>query len=227
MTVAHWRRFVCNLATRSEMSAITEGEWFAAKVDETIPAGEAIWLGLDLGWKYDTTAMVPLWVRDPEYRLFGAATVLEPPRDGSQLDAHEVEAALRAIHERNPIETVVMDMTSGEQLSQWIQEEFGAEVVDRTQGNVLAAMDYARFMEALREGWLHHVGDSGLTRHALNAVARLLPNGDAKFERPKQSRTVTGSLASTRVIDALVAAAMVHTAAAANLMAEELQPFVL
>jgi hypothetical protein len=31
-----------------------------------------------------------------------------------------------------------MDMTAGEQLSQWIQEELGAEVVDRTQGNAFA-----------------------------------------------------------------------------------------
>jgi phage terminase large subunit-like protein len=174
-------------------------------------------LVFDLGWKYDTTALVPLWVRDPEFRLLGEATILEPPRDGSQLDAHLVEAALLAEHERGPIHTVVMDMTNGEQLSQWIQEELGAEVIDRTQGNALACLDYARFMEALREGWLWHTGDPGLTQHALNAVARLLPQGDTKFERPKESRTVRDELARRRVIDALVAAAMVHTSAAASL----------
>jgi hypothetical protein len=32
---------------------------------ERIPAGVPVSLGLDLGWKYDTTALVPLWVRDP------------------------------------------------------------------------------------------------------------------------------------------------------------------
>ena len=216
MTVAHWSRFTCNLASRVAMAAITESEWHAARSQERIPPGETIWLGLDLGWKYDTTAMVPLWVRDREFRLFGAATILEPPRDGSQLDAHRVEDALRAIHSANPLEWVVMDMTSGEQLSQWIQEELGAKVIDRQQSNTLAALDYARFMEALREGWLRHTGDPGLTSHALNAVARVLPNGDAKFERPKQSRTVVAALQKTRVIDALVAAAMVHTSAAAG-----------
>jgi hypothetical protein len=70
-------------------------------------------------------------------------------------------------------------------------------------------------MEALREGWLWHTGDPGLTSHALNAVARLLPQGDTKFERPKESRTVRDELARRRVIDALIAAAMVHTTAAA------------
>jgi phage terminase large subunit-like protein len=217
MTLGHWCRFKCNMPTRSDLAAITEAEWAAAITSERIPAGESIWLGLDLGFKRDTTAMVPLWIRDPEFRLFGAATILEPPRNGDQLDAHLVEQALVEIHERNPIETVVMDMTQGAQLSQWIMEEFDADVVDRTQSPKLLALDYARFMEALREGWLKHTGDPGLTSHALNAVARVLQNGDAVFERPDKSRSVGHELARRRVVDALDAAAMVHTSAAAYL----------
>jgi phage terminase large subunit-like protein len=219
-SLPHWRRLTCNLPTRSITAAITEREWYAARTDERIPGGVPVWLGLDLGWKYDTTAMVPLWIRDPEFRLFGPATILEPPRDGSQLDAHLVEAALRAVHAANPVHTVVMDMTNGAQLSQWIEEELGAEVIDRTQVNSLATLDYARFMEALREGWLKHTGDRGLTSHALNAVARVLPQGDTKFERPKESRTVRDELQRRRVVDALIAAAMVHTTAAAELNVE-------
>jgi phage terminase large subunit-like protein len=61
MTPQHWRRFVCNLPTRSDYAAIQESEWFGAQVDDRPPAGEPIWLGLDLGWKWDTTAAVPLW----------------------------------------------------------------------------------------------------------------------------------------------------------------------
>jgi phage terminase large subunit-like protein len=213
----HWRRFTCNLPTRAVEAAIQEREWATAKVDDVIPDGQGIWLGLDLGWIYDTTSMVPLWIRDDEYRLFGPATILEPPGDGSQLDAHLVEAALIRIHERWPIHTVVMDMTEGAQLSQWIMEELGAEVVARTQSRPLAVMDYARFMEALREGWLKHSGDVGLTRHALNAVAQMLPGGDFFFARPREARKVSESLRRARVIDALVAAAMVHTSAAAAL----------
>jgi hypothetical protein len=71
-------------------------------------------------------------------------------------------------------------------------------------------------MEALREGWLKHTGDKGLTRHAMNAIAVMLPGGDHKFARPKESRTVNDMLSRLRVIDALVAAAMVHTSAASG-----------
>ena len=61
-------------------------------------------------------------------------------------------------------------------------------------------------------GWLKHSGDAGLTRHALNAVARILPQGDARFDRPSQTRQ--SSEQDRRVIDALTAAAMVHSFAA-------------
>lgn len=213
MTMAHWRRFTCNLPTRESGSAISEAEWHAAVSQEPLPEGVPVVLGVDLGWKYDTTALVPLWVRDPEYRLLGPATVLEPPRNGAMLDPHLVEDAIAAIHERNPLELVVMDMHGGAQLAQWIEETFRCPVVDRSQTNTWKALDYARFTEALRAGWLWHSGDESLTRHVMNATAKQLPGGDIVFERPHRSRTGGDQLQAARVIDALVAAAMAHTAA--------------
>jgi hypothetical protein len=118
MTLEHWRRFVCNLPTRSGNAAIAEAEWFAARdVDERIPAGEPVGLGLDVAWKWDTTALVPLWRATTEFHLLGEAIVLEPPRDGTSLDPNLVERALIELHERNPIATVVMDMSRAEQLA--------------------------------------------------------------------------------------------------------------
>ncbi len=130
MNMAHWRRFTCNLPTRSDAAAITELEWAAAKTDEQIPLGIPIWLGLDVGWKYDTTSMVPFLLTDLEHRLLGPAKVLVPPRDGTSLDPHSVEIALLAVHKRNPIHTVVMDSTRAEQLGAWIEETLGAVVVE-------------------------------------------------------------------------------------------------
>lgn len=212
MTLQHWRRFVCNLPTRGDNAAIQEVEWHNAASDERIPAGVHVSVGLDVAWKWDTTAAVPLWVRDEHFRLFGPAKILVPPRDGSSLDPNEVEHALVEIHERNPVDTVVMDTTRAEQLGSWIEAEFGATVIDRSQTNSHAAQDFERFMDALRNGWLKHSGDPGLTRHVLNAIARVLPYGDARFDRPSQTRQ--SSAQDRRVIDALTAAAMVNALAA-------------
>jgi phage terminase large subunit-like protein len=224
MTEHHWRRFVCNLPTRTESAAIQEAEWWAAKTDVEIPPGTPVWLGLDIAWKWDTTAAVPLWWRDSEFRLLGSAKILTPPRDGTSLDPNLVEEMLLEVHERNPVHTVVMDPTKAEQLAVWIADTLGATVIERTQSHSFAVEDYNRFMEALREGWLLHAGDAGLTAHAMNAVARVLPHGDARFDRISSTRQ--GGNQDVRVIDALTAAAMVHSTAAMGLRVKAL-PFAM
>ncbi len=212
MTMKHWLRFVCNRPTRSDAAAIQETEWRGAATSDVIPAGVPVWLGLDVAWKWDTTAMVPLWWRDIHYRLLGPAEILTPPRDGTSLSPAKVEKALTDLHARNPIHTVVMDMSRAEQLAQWIGDTLGATVVDRPQSNVFAAEDYERFMEALRSGWLKHAGDAGLTSHVFNAITRVLPAGNARFDRPAEARV--SDQQERRVIDALTAASMVHAVAA-------------
>jgi len=224
MTLQHWRRFNCNLPTRGDDAAIQEVEWAGAAVADGIPEGEPVWVGLDVAWKWDTTAIVPLWMRDAEYRLLGDARVLVPPRDGTTLDPGLVERAFLELHARNPIHTVVMDMSQAEQLASWLESEIGATVVDRGTGNADAVVDYASFMEALRMGWLRHTGDQGLKRHVLNAVARILPLGDARFARPVESRRAPEQQ-ERRVIDALTAAAMVHAIAAGQEAAEPMVAF--
>jgi len=212
--LAHWRRFTCNLPTRTDAAAITEAEWLAGyEPGAEIPAGESIWAGLDLAFKWDTTALVPLWWESDDHRLLGPAEILVPPRNGNSLNPSLIEEAIEALHARTPIHTIVVDRSKAEQLCMWI-EELGIEVVERAQTNSFAVADHKLFMEALRSGWLKHTGDSGLTRHVLNAVDHVLPGGDTKFERPKESRTVSMEAQERRVIDALTAAAMAHSEAA-------------
>ena len=212
MTIQHWRRFVCNLPTRSEYAAIQESEWFAAQVPDDIPVGEPVWLGADIAMKWDTTALVPLWIKSDEYRLFGTPRILTPPRDGTMMDPTKIEQAFIDIHERTPIHTVVMDTSGSEQLAVWVERELGCLVMDMSQGIPVQVEEYARFMEALQRGWIKHAGDREFTRHVLNAVAKIQRGGDPIFERPHQSRRSVDEQ-DRRVIDALKAAAMVHRVA--------------
>ena len=207
-TLAHWSRYVCNRPTRSIDAAITEAEWAAAETHEEIPKGEPVMLGLDTAWKKDTTSIVPLWVRDRQFRLLGPATILVPPRDGNSLDHHAIERALVEIATRNPVSVVVMDVSFGlEQLAEWIEQNLHTRVIRRAQTDAFQVVDYESFMEALRVGWLKHTGDQGLTRHVMNAIARMLPAGRSRFDRALAGRDAHQE---ERVIDALVAAAMVH-----------------
>jgi phage terminase large subunit-like protein len=215
MTLGHWQRFVCNQATRSEETAITELEWAALGSDDVIPPGEPVWAGLDVAWKWDTTAIVPFWMPSNEERFVGVPEILTPPRDGNSLPPEEVQRALLRVHERNPIHTIVMDENAGgAQLAFWIEAELGSRVISHNQGHTAMALAYERWMEAMREGWLRHPRDPELTRHVLNAVAKLLPGGQTRFDRPAKSRSAGSQ--DRRVWDALTAASMVNSVAASE-----------
>ena len=219
-SLSHWQRLTCNIPTRDVNVAIGEREWEAARCADPIPAGEPVGCGLDLGWKIDTTAWVPLWVPSEEHRQFGPAEILIPPRDGSLLDVELVQDAFLRIHERNPVELVVMDMSNGATIANWLDKEFDIRVVDRTQSAAMAALGYSRWMDAMSRGFLKHSGDAGLSKHVLNAVAKPLGEGAAKFARPAESRRGSAAQHAARVIDALTAAEMIHTTYAAEFYEE-------
>ena len=212
MTPGHWARFVCNLATRTEGAAVGEREWLEAEVTEPPAKGTPCDVGLDMGWKIDATALVPLFQTDAGW-LFGKSRVLTPPRDGNSLRPERVLKEFEALHAEYPIRRVVMDPAAGaEQIQGWLEDELACEVVEHSQKNQPMCLAAARFMETLREGEQKHVQDADLTRHVLNAVARELPDGTFRFARPVDSRS-SNTEAPRREIDALIAACMVLSSA--------------
>jgi phage terminase large subunit-like protein len=218
MTEAHWRRLTCNQAVRGEGAAISAQEWQAAETNDRPERGTPVWCGLDLGWTWDTTAVVPLWVPQPGRRVLLEARIIVPPRDGTSTSPSKVQNALLEVHEVTPIHTVAMDKAAGgEQMAEWIQQTLGARVIGYTNGNAEQARCAQRFYEGLRaepEPTLQHVGDPALTQHVMNARARMLPRGDVVFDRPSSTRSAAGQ--DQRVIDGLSAAEIVHDAAVAR-----------
>jgi phage terminase large subunit-like protein len=207
MDLGDWKRLKCNRPTRSVISAITDKEWDDAQTSLEIPAGAEIEVGLDVAFKWDTTAFVPLW-KTANYRLLGAATILTPPRDGSSMHPDEIKHAALELHSAFAVRTVVMDMSRAEDIAAWIEDELGVTVIDRGQGNKDAVADYEAFMDGLRNGTLKHTGCHGLRAHVLHAIARRLPGGDHRFDRPSTVRQNVRAQ-DRRVIDALTGAAMV------------------
>ena len=84
----------------------------APRSTDEIPEGEPVYVGIDVGWKHDTTGIQPLWCRDSEYRLLDQGVTLTPPRDGNSLHPDVLKAALYKIRARNPIHKVVMDVSA-------------------------------------------------------------------------------------------------------------------
>jgi phage terminase large subunit-like protein len=214
--LSHWLRLVCGVPARVDDASIGEPEWDKRGSKRVIPEGATIMLGLDLGWKWDTTAIVPLWSQAGKPDLLGPANILVPPRNGESLSPKVLEAALRDYASRFHVTSVVMDPSKGgEQLAEWIGTELGIDVLILEQTPDLLA-DYAeRFKQGIREAGFEHTRDPGLKSHAMNAVDRDVADGRARFDRPSVSRNA--SKQERRVIDALIAASMVYFASATGL----------
>jgi phage terminase large subunit-like protein len=90
-----WARFACGLWVRGQESAISPEDWSRCLDKEAvIPDGSPAWLGLDLAWTIDCTAIVPLWMEGPRRRVVGRPVILRPPGDGSMIDERAIVWAL-------------------------------------------------------------------------------------------------------------------------------------
>jgi len=206
-----WLRLTCNIATRSSNAAIPEADWDACQTDERVPDGAHVGVGIDAAWSVDCFAIVPLWMKSQTERIFDNPEILTPPRNGSLLSTDEVHEALERIHERTPIDVVVMDITKAQETAQWLADEFDITVIDRSQKNAEQSNDYELFMQGIRKRWIQHTGHPVFRRHALNAISRRLEGDKNRFDRPSTSRNTKAGRQERRVIDALTAAAMIHS----------------
>jgi hypothetical protein len=216
MTAGQWARFACGVWVTAPDAAVVAADWERARTDDRPAPGEAIWgVGVDLGWVWDTSALCPLWVPEPDRRVLLDPVIITPPRDGSSIPPSQIRAALQGIYNEHPFARVAMDKAAGgEQLAEWIEDTLRAEVVLYTNGTAERARVAQRFLEGIRADptpTLQHTGHPELTRHVLNAVARVLPRGDVVVDRPNQSRSAQAQ--DQRVIDGLTAASIVNDAA--------------
>jgi phage terminase large subunit-like protein len=200
MTEWQWARFACGVWVKGEDAAISPIDWQACADDGlTIPNGSDVYLGIDLGWKWDTTAIVPLFVRDGEY-LIGKPWVIVPPRDGTSTREEDIIDPIRLAADRWNIKAVVMDPEAGgEQMAQKLERDLGLAVATHSQKSGPMALAAQRTLSAIRGRTLRHPGDTTLTNHVLAAEAKTVYGELWKFVKPRKGG---------QVIDACVAMAM-------------------
>jgi phage terminase large subunit-like protein len=206
MTRWQWARFACGVWLRGEGAAITPGEWDELREKTKIPDGAPVYIGVDLGWKIDTTALVPLQWESTERRVVSDVVVLEPPGDGTLLDDRLITQALLDLAARFEVLGVIYDPNAGgQQMIQALNRKHSLPFIEHSQQNSPIAVADARLMEAIRRKELVHDGDKVLREHVLNAVEKPLGGEQFRFDRPKRGER--------KPIDALRALSMVHSVA--------------
>ena len=204
MTAAQWARFACGVWMREEDSAISPVEWAACAKDYApIADGEAVRVGVDLGWKWDTTAIVPHHMSPEGQATVGDPVIVVPPRDGTSTAKERILRPILELAERYHLLEVVIDpQAGGEQLAQELEAN-GIEVVAYSQKPGPMSLAAERLTEAVRSGSLHHPDSYEFNAQVLAASRRSTAGEAWSFVKPK----------SRRPIDGVVALAMVHSIA--------------
>lgn len=173
MTPWQWARFACGVWVQGEDAAISPVDWGrCGDPGLVIGDGEAVWVGLDLGWKWDTTAIVPVAAGGDGVRV-GVPAIVEPPRDGTSTAEEDIIGPLLEMRARWKVLGVVFDRNAGgQQLAQRLERDHGMTVVDYSQDPAPMAAAAERLAEAVRSGGLTHPADERLTAHVLAAVAK-------------------------------------------------------
>jgi phage terminase large subunit-like protein len=216
-----WARFACGIWMFGEQGAISEREWRACEhADAEIPLGATgVTIGIDLGWRWDTTAIVPVREDEGSY-VVGSPAVIVPPRDGSATPYEDIWAVVEEMAERYSHPMFVIDPEAdGEQLAQQIENELDAEVTVYSQKPVPMALAAQRLSTTISGKKLRHRGHPVLTRHVLAATAKSVGEG-WRFVKPK---TRSGPAA---VIDGAIALAMAICVAQAPQDPGSLAPMV-
>ncbi len=189
-----------------ENAAISDKEWRAcADPGLEIPAGvRGVFVGIDLGWKHDCTALVPVWRPERETVVqVHPPVILTPPGDGTSLAVEDVFAPLEEWADRWPGVTFVLDPAAdGEHLAQRLDAELtNVTVATHSQKHGPMCLAASRLSEAIAARRLVHPDDPELNSHVLTAAARSV--GEQWRFAKQRGRQAP--------IDAVIALAMAHS----------------
>ena len=162
------------------VGAVDRGQWWACHVEGlTIPSGSGVEVvvGLDRSYKWDHTAIVPVWVPPNGKVRVAGSVILDPQVGGQARKTRDVGTILEVMRERWPDMVVAFDRAQGGgDVADDLEKDHGLTIVDHDQGKQFefACMKAAEYVENQK---MEHDGDPTLTEHVLATVAKMVAGG--------------------------------------------------
>ena len=202
-----WARFACGVWIAGEDAAISEREWReCARPDLRIPVdAKGVYVGIDLGWKWDTTAIVPLWRDEEGVVRAHCPTIIVPPQDGTSTSFEDVWEPVQEFAETWPQVTFVLDPNAGgEQLAQRIDVELDARVATHSQMPSAMALASQRLSDAISSKTLAHPDDPAYNAQVLAAAARAVGEGFRFVKQKKKKLPIDAVIATAIALSAML-----------------------
>lgn len=165
---------------------------------EMVP-GARTWVGVDIGLKRDSTAVVVAQKR-PDGRLHATARIWLP-RSDEAVDLGDIMRHLRELDDQYDIEAIAFDPRLFELPAQMLADE-GIPMLEMPQSLERMSPAFGGLLEAIKRGELSHDGQVDFTTQVLNAIPRYSERGFTLAKGRSRGR-----------IDAAYALAMCHSRA--------------
>ena len=200
-----WLRFAANQwVTNLEDAWIEAGKWATlADYDLVIPEHSKVWLGVDIGLRHDTSAVVIVHQLEDE-RWAVEAEIFVPPV-GGEIDLALVENHIMDLHDRFEVRGVVYDRWAFSRSAQELESR-GALCIEFPMTNERTVPACSRLLEAVNRGELVHNGDQALEAHVEAGSIKMTERGWRIAKAPR-GKTGRGK------IDALIALLLAFTVA--------------
>lgn len=200
MTPAHWARFVCNQPSDGDESWIAPEAWDACQGDVNLK-GARVFVGVDIGRKKDSAAVVAGGMVDGKLHLRALVRTPTPTRPVAVADARG--DVLTLAKELDVVE-VAYDPHQFQESAELLEEQ-GMLMVEFPQTDVRMAPASETLYELIMSGRVVHDGDPVLRSHILAAVPSQTERGVRVSKRK-----------SRRQIDAAIGAVMAASRAVAK-----------
>lgn len=189
-----WLRYACNQWVPYTEPWLPAGLWAACEERGSIPDGASVVVGVDVGVKKDSSAVVMVESQPGEAGFRRVeCEVFRPAGDGTPLDLGLVEDAVRRAADRCHVVEVVYDRWSFERSAQTLGDE-GLLMVDFPMTNSRMAPATQRLFEAIKSRALRHDGDPVLAAHVEAGFLKPTERGD-RLTKGKASRPIDALMA--------------------------------
>ena len=199
----HWLRFVCNRPTRDGDAWLGEdGErlWADLEAAYEFAAGAPVWVGVDVGIKRDSTAVVAVQ-RDAAGALHARARFWIPTAD-EPVDVTDVMEHLRGLARAYDVRAVSFDPKFFDVPAKMLSDE-GLPMLEVPQSVERMTAACGSLLELVKRGEVRHDGDDELRRHVLGAVPRYNERGFT-LQKSKSRGRIDGVIALALAADRAV-----------------------
>ena len=171
--------------------------WDALADPYDFVAGDPTWIGVDVGIKRDSTAVVAVQ-RDPEGRLRAISRLWIPTAD-EPVDVTDVMGYLRELALAYDVQAISYDPRFFDVPAKMLSDE-GLPVIEVPQSVERMTTVCGSLLEAIKRGDVLHDGDPALALHVLNAVPRLNEHGFT-LQKSKSRGRIDAAIALALAVD--------------------------